>query len=139
MALNKNGAEPTTIGNFLDILCISIIIIVVLIIVLAFWFAPIVCLKNPDVSALNGLRLSLKAFFSYFKKIIIWAIWMFIGGGIVVGTLIFITSWLQNAEHYIFADVSGILGIIFILVWMPVLHLGAYYMYKSLFLTYNEP
>lgn len=138
MLLNKNVAESTLLGNILDILCISIIIILVLIIVLAFWLAPIICFKNPDVSALAGLRLSLKAFFCYFNKIIMWAIWMFVGGGVIVGIFIFISSWLLNAEHYVFADVSGILGVLFILVWMPILHLGAYYMYKSLFLTYNE-
>lgn len=133
------GQDPTTItGDVLALVFTLVAILIIFCFILAFWLSPIICLKNDDTKAFSALVLSLKAFIRYSGKIIKYGFLLMFIGGIAVGVLAGIAVALQHMGYTILAFIPGSLGIIFILVWMPVLHLSAYFIYKSLFLTYNE-
>lgn len=133
------GNDPTTItGDIIELLFTLLAIIFVFIFALAFWLSPVICLKNDDIKALPALLLSLKVFLKYFGKIISYGFLIMIVGGGIVAILAGLATLFQHMGYTVLAIIPGILGITFILVWVPVLHLSAYFIYKSLFLTYNE-
>lgn len=135
----QKTSDPTSISSeVIEIFCILVGLFIVLIFLLVFWLSPIICLRNSEVNAINALNLSFKACVVHRNKIIIWGVLVFILGGAVLEYLYNLAMSFQQSGSALLAALSGTIGIAIALVWAPVMHLSAYYVYKSLFLNYNE-
>ena len=72
LAFTADMTPSTPIGMMMEIIFTIFAIILIMILILAFWLAPIICLKNSEITVIESLVFSVKSFFMHIGKILIW-------------------------------------------------------------------